>query len=766
MNRVLRFSVRMLALAALVGALLDLPLPRRGADRKRIHLIDVSPSTRSGPLTAREAFQVARHDLERSPGEIVLFSSEAAVWGGTDFPSAPPLPGSDIGGALAYALWRDPGEIVLYTDGNATRGDLDAALLQARARDIPVHTVAIGPDEIQDIRIESVAAPSEAAEGERYEVRLTLVSTFTTDAIIVENGNENVVHLSAEVPATTRLERKGPGEMTFRISPEDDVPENNVAPVSVARRSERPRLLILSEGRSPSSEVLSRHYEVTVSNAFQEPYAFSGVILENFPARLLHEGQRETLRSYVQEFGGGLVMIGGPGSFGPGGYAGTPVEDVLPLWAWPDEKTAVVIALDRSGSTNQEIPGSSRRRFDVAVDGLEYSIQQLGKNDLLAVLPFSGEAQSIYSGAARAVDLAPLRAVRPSGPTRLSPVLIAAPAAFDRLEAPRRILVVITDGEFDPVEEPQDHLQRQVRALQESGVRMMLLCTGSEETSRKLAEAGVGEVFPVTELSRLGEILTAAVASARDPVVEAPAPLRLRGEDRLWSEMAPFPRPERIHRTSAKSGAEVLLVSGDFPVVARGGSGQGRSAACAFSFVPGWTGGLSSWAGTGKLLTRLVDETVSPVPGVRVSISREKGDLLLRCRHNGKPPDEFHWISSPSLRSGRLTAVPVGSREVGATLPFDDGGTVHVRAGGGHASIVVPASSEFFHWGRRPAVLRKISEGTGGRVLSSGELLATLSARSPVRWQAARTTFVILAIVLFLLDAALTALLPASFRRR
>ena len=37
------------------------------------------------------------------------------------------------------------------------------------------------------------------------------------------------------------------------------------------------------------------------------------------------------LKSYVQDFGGGLAMFGSENSFGLGGYYKTPVEDVLKI---------------------------------------------------------------------------------------------------------------------------------------------------------------------------------------------------------------------------------------------------------------------------------------------------------------------------------------------------------------------------------------------------------------------------------------------------
>jgi uncharacterized membrane protein len=62
-------------------------------------------------------------------------------------------------------------------------------------------------------------------------------------------------------------------------------------------------------------------------------YDFDALILENFTHRgfgFLPE-YLENIRRWVTVKGGGLVMVAGRNSFGSGGWAGTPVEDVLPV---------------------------------------------------------------------------------------------------------------------------------------------------------------------------------------------------------------------------------------------------------------------------------------------------------------------------------------------------------------------------------------------------------------------------------------------------
>jgi uncharacterized membrane protein len=70
------------------------------------------------------------------------------------------------------------------------------------------------------------------------------------------------------------------------------------------------------------------------------------VILGDLPAASLTEGQRSSLEEAVRK-GLGFVMIGGFDNFGSGGYAGTPVADLLPVRVEAKEqKTEETYALD------------------------------------------------------------------------------------------------------------------------------------------------------------------------------------------------------------------------------------------------------------------------------------------------------------------------------------------------------------------------------------------------------------------------------------
>ncbi|MEW6172722.1 MAG: glutamine amidotransferase [Bacillota bacterium] len=57
---------------------------------------------------------------------------------------------------------------------------------------------------------------------------------------------------------------------------------------------------------------------------------YNTIMLSDVSYGRLTAQQVSAIREYVQR-GGGFVMIGGDSSFGPGGYSGTPIEEVLPV---------------------------------------------------------------------------------------------------------------------------------------------------------------------------------------------------------------------------------------------------------------------------------------------------------------------------------------------------------------------------------------------------------------------------------------------------
>lgn len=91
-----------------------------------------------------------------------------------------------------------------------------------------------------------------------------------------------------------------------------------------AERSDQPVLVRL--GVSDESEL--REFPKTADVL----YRYHAVILDDIEARFFTQDQLTLLRNFVSQRGGGLLMMGGPNSFGDGHYDRTPIGELLPVY--------------------------------------------------------------------------------------------------------------------------------------------------------------------------------------------------------------------------------------------------------------------------------------------------------------------------------------------------------------------------------------------------------------------------------------------------
>ena len=84
-----------------------------------------------------------------------------------------------------------------------------------------------------------------------------------------------------------------------------------------------------------------------------ELYEYHAIILDDVEAEFFSSDQQSLIERFVSERGGGLLMLGGLSAFRHGGYAGSPIEDLLPVY------------LDRSPAK----PGPGNYRLELTRDG-------------------------------------------------------------------------------------------------------------------------------------------------------------------------------------------------------------------------------------------------------------------------------------------------------------------------------------------------------------------------------------------------------------
>ncbi len=133
-----------------------------------------------------------------------------------------------------------------------------------------------------------------------------------------------------------------------RSKPGDTIPENNNGSAFTFVQGQG-RVLYVDNSVQGSGDVLAKalreqkiNVEVIEPRQVPEDLArlqdYDAIILNNVPhwrtptsAAGLNDRQDALLASYVHDFGGGLIMIGGPDSFGAGGWQGSKIEQVMPV---------------------------------------------------------------------------------------------------------------------------------------------------------------------------------------------------------------------------------------------------------------------------------------------------------------------------------------------------------------------------------------------------------------------------------------------------
>ena len=272
--------------------------------------------------------------------------------------------------------------LVVVTDGadNAAQ-EMGEALLPLQAAGVPVFPVGLGQESFErDIQISRVETPRRVLKGTSLAVNLIVTHhgySGETVGVQVEDEGRIVGTTDVELPAdgqpqTVRLQftaaDEGPRLLRFRVLPQPDelIPQNNVREALIVVEDRRPKILYFEGEPRWEVKYLLRAVEDdenlqvvllqrTAENKFLRRnvdgpdelvggfprtrsalYEYRGIVLGSIEAGYFTPDQLRMIEDFVNRRGGGLLMLGSHRSFAEGGYAGTPVAEVLPIALDPE----------------------------------------------------------------------------------------------------------------------------------------------------------------------------------------------------------------------------------------------------------------------------------------------------------------------------------------------------------------------------------------------------------------------------------------------
>jgi len=696
-RRATLLGVRLMIVLLLTAAALHLPLPRRSGDRVRIHLIDRSQSVGlKGPtesLRPEDVDAIIAHDRDaKAPGDTVTWASfgKTMAWESKEVDPR----GTDLSAALAEALGRQPTEIILYTDG---RGDPGDALFRCRQKGVPVYVLPLGPTSIRDVRFRRLHAPASVRAGERCSIEVAVESTYDVSCTVGIGTDVRPVSLSAGVPFFLEFPRTGPGRFVATIDVADDCLDNNTASGEIFGDNDRPKILALSAGLEIPGLPL------TVAPRLPEPIAFDAVILDNV---LLTKEDQSRLADYVRN-GGGLVILGGEKSYALGGWSRTPLEQMSPLKIHPDQKLAVVLGIDASGSMTAE--------YESAVEKLEEARSAFDDDDDVMGMTFTSVA--------KIMDVSALRKEHPSGGTSIIAGITAARLHLESRNAGRKVVVLMTDGET--VEKPED-IRAAIAGLEARNIGLIVITT-----SKTVPGA---DNRPIKAWRELERSLKEVAADIQDLTRTAPDLLELRAHP--MTAGVPRVPVSGINRTTAKSDAQVLATVGQTPrqdpVLALRPFGHGRVVAFTLKYTP--------------VLARLFRQSVEYAVGDRAEGLTLSVDPPKVIAEGTYPDAEF------TTDGVRVAMKQVGPHRWEGRLPADLSGTLVVRKGRARAAATIPCPPEFEALGVDRAALERIAQETGGRVLRLPSDLDRLPRPEQSTPRSGRPLFLVAALAFVFLE--------------
>ncbi len=303
--------------------------------------------------------------------------------------------------------------VVLITDGAASRGgDPLPVAAKLTAQKVPLFTVGVGSKAANDVQIAKVEAQRSVLENSALEISAVLQTRSGAGANrtvevelrdedgLVQTQSVRLGERSTRVTMQVVPDQKGFVKYTLSVPPlkGETIVANNEMSFLVNTRDRTARVLFVEELHGWEFKFIRRamdgdnailltsltrtgpekyyrqglQHQDELKNGFptnrRELYGYEAVILGSVPAKDFNDAQFALLRDFVLERGGGLLMLGGPKGLAQGGYAATPLVDLLP------------VELDVSGVIDaQGMPQLSHERFSLTLtsDALASSIMQL-----------------------------------------------------------------------------------------------------------------------------------------------------------------------------------------------------------------------------------------------------------------------------------------------------------------------------------------------------------------------------------------------------
>ena len=614
---------------------------------------------------------------------VVGFGKSNEVWQPPQENAAllnwPPLhdaKASDIGRALDFAralFAADQSQrVVLLSDGNDTGGRaLETATRLARTG-IEVWTVPLRNPTKPDVLVERVDVPSRLKLGEPFDLTANIRSNVATRAKMRLYQSQFLI---AERELNLKVgdnDFRAPGlkpdgnfvQYEVEVVPEQDTAIENNRATAVASMRGQPRVLLVdgdSEKARPLADAL-RADKIAVElrgpngapHTLDDLQQFDLFLLSDLSALTLGREQMELYRRWVQDFGGGFVLLGGENSYGVGGYFRTPIEQMLPVRMEHNDReelptVALLIVLDRSGSMSAQVAGQTK--MSLADQGAALALNVLSARDYFGVLAVDTRAHVVAPlakhGAKEPITQKILSITAGGGGIYIYTSLAESMQALRDVNARIKHVILFSDAadaEEKSAGEQTDGTQGSgtaldlVSAMVAAKITTSVVALGTEQDKdtsflHQLAERGQGRFYLTSDATTLPQIFsTETMKVSQSSLIEEPTQAVPVMKSTLTAgiDWAQSPLLLGYNATKPKPTADVLLATerGE-PLLTTWRYGLGNAAAFTSDAKARWASEWMAWPGYGKFWAQLVRGLLRKSGPAAFEVTRrEEGDHM------------------------------------------------------------------------------------------------------------------------------------------
>jgi len=696
--------------------------------------------------------------------------------------------------------------VVVVSDGNENLGDARTAARSLSEAGVGIDVAPVGLDNTAEVAVSKVTLPSDIRQGQTIETRVVIdcftepteenpegltPGTLRLTRYIGREGSED--ELIGETDVTLepgknvfsfkhQIDRPAPYTYRATFSPadpkHDSMTQNNTA-TAFTHVQGKGRVLLIEDWEHKGefdylvNRLRANNIEVDVQGSDQlfsslaELQFYDSIILGDTPRSSgddadtvsnFSDEQIEMLVQNTEQMGCGLVMMGGPRSYGAGGWANTKLEEAMPVdFQIKNAKVQAVGALVLMMHASEMAQGNHWQKVTA-----REAIKALGPMDYCGLVHWSGTDQWLWGqkqgglvrvGQQRKLMLSKLDTMSPGDMPQFEPAMRLSLAAFNRTNASVKHMIIISDG--DPSPPNPATIQKYVAGnIQISTVAVGTHGPPGSTPLQRISTATGGKYYVVKNPKALPRIYQREARRVARPLIYEPdggvSPQIVYPHEMLTGIEGPLHNVRGFMLTTVKDSPLVeVSIRSDKPADAQNSTilaswtyGVGRTVAFTTDAGHNWSDTWKSQAYYDKFFSQMIRWSMRPINEQgKFTVSTEAKNGKVQVVVTALDPDDnflnFLTVSgsvlTPDLSKKSLTLRQEASGRYVGEFDSDEAGSYFLALNPGadfgliRAGVNVPYSSEFTDREANLALLAELAEqkpegGEAGVLIEGGAM--------------------------------------------